>query len=225
MLRHLERTSFAVSFCTLVLLGLHCQGLASVDAKAVSAEPLTKGQAKNPNQKSKDKANKGAAASIGEAQKLSLGPPKEFTCEGLTFALSVPKSFGLVATPSEDSPVFGWNPDKRPDGSAPLIIVMALPKTPDVDSPDKFIENWYKSTNLSGASTKKTPTDSMTINGRPFRYVKYKRVANGHSYDGFMAVTQTKNGLMAMSGQDVAGQKATFDACWASLMSFKSSTK
>lgn len=89
----------------------------------------------------------------------------------------------------------------------------------------QFIDAWFESGKKKADAMDKTPAEEVTVSGRKFTCVNYRRVSDGKQFNGFIAATGAKKGIFAVTAQDVAGQNDSLNACWASLKTFNSTTE
>jgi hypothetical protein len=157
----------------------------------------------------------------------ALGEMTTLGCQGLSFSIRPPKGYQLdVSSDPQGSAVFGWHSKPRADNSAATFTIMPVTRPTD-GSPltlDGFITAWFESGKQRSPGMDMTSPVTMNVNGRPFRYVTYRRIHNGYQYNGFFAATEVKLGLFAVSAEDAAsatGKSPYLDASMASLRTFK----
>jgi hypothetical protein len=163
-----------------------------------------------------------------QATEANLAAATNLSWQGMSFTVQPPKGFDLSVEQGPGGGAnFFWHGKKRDDGSTPLFMVLPVVRpndNPDI-TPVSFIETWFVSGKEKAESMDKTAPEEIQVNGRPFKFVTYRRVDGGRQFNGFIAATESSAGIFAVSGQDIAGQKATLDNCWASFKTFSSNTK
>lgn len=61
----------------------------------------------------------------------------------------------------------------------------------------QFIDAWFESGKKKADAMDKTPAEEVTVSGRKFTCVNYRRVSDGKQFNGFIAATSAKKGIFA----------------------------
>lgn len=153
----------------------------------------------------------------------SLAEPTKLTGQGMSFTIRPPKDYKMLTLPGSRGTMFLWHGPIRADGSSATLGVSPIvpPESSTKLTADEYVTGFLDT--RSNKYVSNPEVKEVEINGRKFKCASFQKIKDdGKQYDGFVAATETRAGVVTVMSMDLTGHNDSLDAAWSSFRTITS---